>query len=72
MKLIMRLFSFIAALLGCSAATDPWVNPRGLPKGHNGGFREKLTTPVAGVKPHIVLILFDDYGLFTSLVLLRA
>lgn len=60
-------------LLGASLAAlgqDPlqgseasrWVAPAGLPAGHNGGFLERLTTPAAGKRPHLVFVLFDDYG----------
>ena len=30
-------------------------------KGHNGGVKERLLTPAAGKKPHIIMVLFDDY-----------
>jgi hypothetical protein len=30
--------------------------------GHNGGFKERLVAPAAGKQPHIVMILFDDWG----------
>ena len=58
----MKLFLLVAALLGPLAAANSWVLPQGLPEGHNGGFRERIVDPVADVKPHIVLVLFDDYG----------
>ena len=62
MKLFSRIFSLTAALLASVATANSWVLPQGLPKGHNGGFRERIVDPVADVKPHIVLVLFDDYG----------
>lgn len=39
-----------------------WVYPHGLPEGHNGGFLERLVEPAGDKKPHILFILFDDYG----------
>eukprot|EP00911_Craspedida_sp_UC1_P002686 UC1_evm2s1972 len=39
-----------------------WRAPQGLPAGHNGGFLERITHPSAGRKPHIFMVLFDDYG----------
>jgi len=41
---------------------DTWAEPQGLPAGHNGGVKERLTTPAGGRRPHILMILFDDYG----------
>ena len=41
-----------------------WVSPAdffGEPH-HNGGTKERLITPAAGKKPHIWMLLFDDYG----------
>ena len=45
-----------------ASPADHWVLPQGLPEGHNGGHRERLTAPAAGKQPHILMILFDDYG----------
>ena len=45
-----------------ASPADHWVLPQGLPEGHNGGHRERLTAPAAGTQPHILMILFDDYG----------
>jgi len=39
-----------------------WVYPQGLPAGHNGGFKERLVPTAADKKPHIWMLLFDDYG----------
>ena len=45
------------------ASNEEWVAPRGLPEGSNGGTLERLTRPAgAGKQPHIVFILWDDYG----------
>lgn len=41
---------------------DHWAHPKGLLKGHNGGFQERLLPPVAGKQPHILAILWDDFG----------
>ena len=63
------LFALAAAFSPLSEAftpstslSDTWVQPQGLPEGHNGGQRERLTAPAAGKQPHILMILFDDYG----------
>ena len=51
-----------------TAAADFWVShsPQGtgLPRDHNGGYAERLRAPASpdGVKPHIIMILWDDYG----------
>ena len=45
-----------------ASPADHWVLPQGLPEGHNGGYSERLTAPAAGKQPHILMILFDDYG----------
>ena len=45
-----------------AAAGAEWVHPQGLPEGHNGGFAERLTQPAGGKKPHILMLLFDDFG----------
>ena len=31
-----------------ASPADHWVLPQGLPEGHNGGHRERLTAPAAG------------------------
>ena len=54
--------SLLAAVLSFSPAQGSWVLPKGLADGHNGGHRERLTRPVTDKKPHILMILFDDYG----------
>ena len=54
--------SLLAAVLSFSPTQDSWVLPKGLADGHNGGQHERLTAPVADKKPHILMILFDDYG----------
>ena len=41
-----------------------WLMPQGLAPGHNGGFLEREVPPSGGRKPHLVLILFDDYVRF--------
>jgi hypothetical protein len=48
----MQLNAFLSAV--------PAFTP--LPAGHNGGFKERLVEPAGAEKPHIVMILFDDYG----------
>ena len=56
-------FSPLAEAFAPSASpSDTWVLPQGLPEGHNGGQRERLTAPAAGKQPHILMVLFDDYG----------
>jgi arylsulfatase B len=41
---------------------DVWVAPQGLPRGHNDGTLERLVKPAAVKRPHIWMLLFDDYG----------
>ena len=43
-------------------ANGRWVHPQGLPSGHNGGTKERLVSPAGGTRPHVVMILQDDYG----------
>jgi len=50
------------AVVGAAVGADQWVRPAGLPEGHNGGVLERITEPAGGVKPHIMFVLFDDYG----------
>jgi hypothetical protein len=50
------------AVVGAVVGADQWVRPAGLPEGHNGGVLERITEPAGGVKPHIMFVLFDDYG----------
>ena len=50
------------------AAEEQWVQPKGLPLDHNGGHTERLTAPAAGKQPHILMILFDDYGCGRDLI----
>ena len=57
----MSLFLASTLVEGFSGPEN-WVTPKGLPAGHNGDQKERLTTPVAGKQPHIMMILFDDYG----------
>ena len=45
-----------------SSGEEQWVTPPGFPDGHNGGFQERLIQPAGNSKPHLVFILFDDYG----------
>ena len=57
------MLRFVLAAASVAAVTSEWVFPRNLPVGHNGGFKEKLVTPASpNKKPHIVMLLFDDYG----------
>jgi len=56
----MRGFAVAAATL--LAQPGAWVSPGGFPTDHNGGVKERLTAPAGGKKPHIWMILFDDYG----------
>ena len=55
-SLLVPLFAALAV------AGAEWVHPQGLPQGHNGGFAERLTQPAGGKKPHILMLLFDDFG----------
>ena len=41
------------------ALTHCWTP---LDASHNGGVAETLTQPAAGVKPHILFLLVDDFG----------
>ena len=52
-------FLFICTI-SCSA--DTWVTPKGFGAGHNGGFQERLVEKAAAKQPHIVMVLWDDYG----------
>jgi len=54
-----------------ASPSDRWVLPEGLPEGHNGGQRERLTAPASGKQPHILMILFDDYGWVARLQTVR-
>ena len=48
-----------------SGTSSTWVRPGsrpGLPAGHNGDTLERLVRPSAGKQPHVLLVLFDDYG----------
>ena len=47
-----------------SASDSTWVRPQGLTADHNDNFKERLTTPAAGAgqQPHILMVLFDDFG----------
>ena len=40
----------VAVLATSAAAEDQWVEPQGLSKGHNGGFKERMVQPAAGKK----------------------
>ena len=60
--------TFFLLALAVSVRTVPvvaeWVRPQGFPDDHNGGFLERLTQPAhpEGKKPHILMLLFDDFG----------
>ena len=57
------LFLFLCLFfctVSCSA--DTWVTPKGFGAGHNGGFQERLVEKAAAKQPHIVMVLWDDYG----------
>lgn len=41
---------------------NEWILPQGLPTEHNGGVQERLVKPAADKLPHILTILWDDYG----------
>jgi hypothetical protein len=45
--------------LGAAAAAARGVP---LPPSHNGGVREVLVAPAAATKPHVLFVLWDDYG----------
>jgi hypothetical protein len=68
MPTLVAALSVCAGLAAATAepAADRWVSPAefyGEPQ-HNGGTKERLIAPAAGAgkKPHIWMLLFDDYG----------
>ena len=60
----MAVLMSALASLACAVEPDRWISPAeffGEPN-HNGGTHERLLPPAAGKKPHIWMLLFDDYG----------
>ena len=60
----MAVLMSALASLACAVEPDRWISPAeffGEPN-HNGGIHERLLPPAAGKKPHIWMLLFDDYG----------
>ena len=43
-------------------ASDTCVAPLGFAEGHNGGVLERLVPSAAPTKPHVLFIMWDDYG----------
>lgn len=52
----------LSLYLGLLGTRGNIVHPQGLPAGHNGGVTERLVQPRPSQKPHIIMILWDDYG----------
>ena len=45
------------------AAGEEWVSAApDLPEGHNGGVRERLVAPASRTKPHVLMVIVDDFG----------
>jgi hypothetical protein len=69
---VLAMFAamIMSALAGlCCAGAEPGAEERWISPGeffgeaeHNGGIKERLLAPAAGKKPHIWMLLFDDYG----------
>eukprot|EP00038_Savillea_parva_P020803 m.32546 g.32546 ORF g.32546 m.32546 type:complete len:730 (-) comp4898_c0_seq1:218-2407(-) len=60
--MMLSIITMAAAATALSNVDEQWVKPQGLPDGHNGGTLERLTQPRGGKKPHLMFVLFDDYG----------
>ena len=63
MTAVTPLALLLALPTGASSLAGRWVAPQApLPPDHNGGTLEQLQPPAMGKQPHIMMVLWDDYG----------